>query len=61
MLEAARGFLCAPCVYAVDFCVAWLKRVSSRLVEFKQDLESDHVRPKPYFEFLDAKRKIFRW
>lgn len=38
-----------------------LKCVSSRFVEFQQDFETDYIGSKTYFEFLDTKRKSFRW
>jgi len=59
--EQAQDFLRALCVSAVNFCVASLERVSSRLVKLKQDLESNHIRSKTYLELLNSKRKISRW
>jgi len=56
----AQSFLCAPRLAAVNFYATRLQRASSRLIEFKQYLEPDHIRPKPYLQFLDPKRKTLR-
>jgi hypothetical protein len=58
--QLAVAFLCALCISAVNFCAAWLKRVPSRLIELKQDLEPNYIRSKPYLEFPNSKRKSLR-